>query len=184
MLVIEHLQDKKVLNGFKSYLKRLSSHNYKHLNNVDDIINDFYILAHDKKLEADDVKGVNAIIGAYLRNKQHWVNVDSKNKYQIKGANSKEWNWSRLEIFEDEVFNEEDSAEEKNLLFTITKNLQETLTDEAFKIFEMYFINNLNMTDIKEITGISLGHIHNITKGLKSIINSIKLNYRYENKER
>lgn len=185
MLITEYLSEPKVVDYFTTYLERLPY--YKKSNAAPtDCISDLYLLAEKKQLKAVDDKEANRIIGGYLRNLQSWSVIDysNRNKYKLAAPNTAEWNWQRLEVYDDEDVVETLSPDESLLdTLNIEENIAANYGESFYLIYDLYFKKQLGMTDIVSITGMSLGNISAIKNVIEQNLNDLK-NLHNENRKK
>lgn len=176
MLVCDYLSNKEVYNYFTTYVKKLPNHSKS---NVDaaDLLSDFYEISYNKKLKAANEKELNAICGAYLRNLNRWSIIDygRGNKYKLDAPNTNEWDFERLEVFDEPDESESIIAAEKELVYDISKNLKSNYDDVTYYIYEQFYLKGNKMEEIVEMTGLSLGTIHYYLNDIKENIEAIKI---------
>ncbi len=182
MLITEYLSEPKVVDYFTTYLKRLPY--YKNSTaEPTDCISDLYLLAAKKNLKAADEKQANRIIGGYLRNLQSWSVIDNRNKYRLAAANTSEWNWQRLEVYDDQDVVEQLSPDE-SLLDTLNmeENISANYGESFYLIYDLYFKKQLGMEDIRDMTGMSLGAISAVKNAINQNLTDLKNLHNSKNK--
>ena len=182
MLLTEYLSSPEVINYFTTYLRKLPY--YKNSTaEPNDCISDLYLLADKKKLAADNEKEANRIIGAYLRNLQSWTVIDKKNKYRLAAPNTSEWDWQRLEVYDDEDIIEALTPQETELdTLNIEENISANYGEVFYLIYDLYFKKQLGMTDIRDMTGMSLGAISAVKNSIEQNLKDLKELHNSKNK--
>ena len=133
-----------------------------------EIVNDVYLILTKKEVTAPDYTSADYICRKYLYNTSLYTWIDSKNKYKVT-APAIEYNCIE-EIVEDELaFDYTKSKKE------ILKKISNQLNSDDSKLFDMLIFRYMKLEDVRDATGVSLGHLHNIRKEFKNLINLTKI---------
>lgn len=140
-----------------------------------EIVNDVYLLMYSKNISVKTEDDAKRIVYKYLYNTLSYTIIDVKNKYRVK-APREELNLGRLFI-EDSVG--QASLDPTSLDYVETKNkmLQEVLQvldDDKKTLFELLMIRGLKLEDVRDISGVSIGHLSEVKNEFKNLINLIK----------
>ena len=141
-----------------------------------EIVNDVYLLLTTKKVTAPDSTIANFICRKYLYNTSLYTWIDSKNKYKVT-APAIEYNFERTEFYNgiEEIVEDELAFDYTRSKKEILKKISNQLNSDDSKLFDMLMFRYMKLEDVRDATGVSLGHLHNIKKEFKNLINITKI---------
>ena len=161
-------------NVFVKYTSRLKGRKL-HIP-ASEIVNDVYLLLTTKKVTAPDYTSADYICRKYLYNTSLYTWIDSKNKYKVT-APAIEYNFERTEFYNgfEEIVEDELAFDYTRSKKEILKKISNQLNSDDSKLFDMLMFRYMKLEDVRDATGVSLGHLHNIKKEFKNLINITKI---------
>ena len=149
-----------------------------------EIVNDVYLILTKKEVTAPDYTSADYICRKYLYNTSLYTWIDSKNKYRVT-APAIEYNFERTEFdngIEEIVYGGIGQAKLDPIALDYTtskkeilKKISNQLNSDDSKLFDMLMFRYMKLEDVRDATGVSLGHLHNIKKEFKNLINLTKI---------